>query len=597
MAQNNRPYQGADIPKAKINAQSLKRIIRLFNFMQGYKWLFFLGTFFLMVSASTSLIFPKLTGDLINASSISKEQINKIGIGFVILFIVQAIASYLRIWTFVKATEFMTWNLRNVLFKKIISMPISYFHNNRVGEILSRFGSDITQIQETFVSFLATFIRQILVAIGGMVMLFYSSPELTFFMLSIIPPVVIVSLFFGKFIRKISKKIQDETAVSSTVLEESFSGIQVVKSFANELFEVVRYNSSTEKIRKMSVNRGIYRGIFSSFIILCLFGGLILVAWRALHLQTAGLLAFGDIIQFMLYTLFVGASIGGISEQYAQIQKSVGAADRILDILEMEEEIDLSPTAEIKQKIEGEVTLDSVEFAYPSRPEVTVLKKINVHIKAGEKLAVLGASGAGKSTLVQLILQFYTPQSGHILFDGKEASLFQLNDLRRQIGLVPQDISLFGASIYDNIRYGNPNASEEEIIEAAKQANAHDFIVGFPEAYATQVGDRGVKLSGGQRQRIAIARIFLKKPSILILDEATSSLDSESELLVQDALEKLMKNRTSIIIAHRLSTIKNTDNLMVLKHGQIVEYGNPSELLKNQNSVFFEMWNLQFGEK
>jgi ABC-type multidrug transport system fused ATPase/permease subunit len=314
-------------------------------------------------------------------------------------------------------------------------------------------------------------------------------------------------------------------------------------------------------------------------------------------MEAEGLLTMGDIIRFMIYTLFVGGSIGGISEQYAQIQKSVGAADRILDILAQEPEFVLSENKAIKQPLLGELSVQDLRFSYPSRPELEVLKGINFQVKPGQKLAIVGESGAGKSTLVQLLLGFYTPQSGEILFDKKPSTSFDLVDLRQQIGLVPQDIMLFGGTIYDNIAYGNTHSSEAEILEAATQANATEFILSFPEGFKTIVGDRGVKLSGGQRQRIAIARAMLKKPTLLILDEATSALDSKAEILVQEALEKLMEGRTSLIIAHRLSTIKNADYLIVLDQGKIVEHGEPSKLLAQENSKFAAMWKLQFEGK
>lgn len=594
MAQRNKPYTGADIPKSKITGNSLRRMLTLFRFMGTQKWLFFLGTFFLIITAGTSLIFPKLTGDLVDAGSVSREQLNRMGSAFIVLFIIQAVASYLRIWSFVVATESMVYRLRNQLFKKMVSLPITFFHKNRTGDLLSRFGSDITQIQETFVSFLAVFLRQLLIALGGIILLFLTSKELALLMLLVIPPVVIVSLIFGRYIRKISRTIQDQTAESGTLLEQAFSAIQIVKSYTNERFEQQRFQDTTEQIQKTSIRRGIFRGLFSSFIILCLFGGLIFITWRALHMESEGLLTLGDIIKFMIYTLFVGASIGGISEQYAQIQKSVGAADRILDILEQPSEFEVQeqgPSVDLPP-LQGNIEVKRVSFAYPTRPEVTVLNQIHFEIPAGQKWAVVGASGAGKSTLVQLLLGFYKPQSGSICFDNQ--TLNDLQYLRSQIALVPQEVILFGGTLYENILYGNPKASEEEVYSAAKQANAAEFIEAFPEQYQTLVGDRGIQLSGGQRQRIAIARAILKKPAILILDEATSALDSESEHLVQEALDNLMKNRTSLIIAHRLSTIKNADYLLVLEQGRIVEQGTPDLLLQQNQSRFAEMWKQQF---
>jgi ABC-type multidrug transport system fused ATPase/permease subunit len=584
-----------DLPKAKVTKDSLKRMLRLMNMMGKHKIYFFFGFLFLMLTAGTSLLFPKLTGDLIDAGSVSRDKINQIAGWFVVLFIVQAVASYLRIWTFVKATETMVLNLKNKLYQNILSLPVHFFHQNRTGDLLSRFGSDITQIQETYVTYMATLLRQIVVVLGGIALLFLTSPELALIMLLVIPPVILISMSFGRYIRKISSKIQDSTAVSSTILEESFSGIQIVKSFANEFYETIRFGKIAEEIRSMSVYRGILRALFSSFIILCLFGGIIFIAWRALHLESEGIISMGDIIKFMIYTIFVGASIGGISEQYAQIQKTIGASDRILDLLEIEPELEISgQESEIAKKITGKVEFRNVHFSYPSRADLPVLKNISFEVNKGEKLAIVGPSGAGKSTLVQLLIRLYEPDSGQILLDGKAADEFSIHDLRKQIGLVPQDIMLFGGTIYDNILYGNTHATEDHVHEAARQANAEEFILSFPEGYNTIVGDRGVKLSGGQRQRIAIARAMLKKPAILILDEATSSLDSGSEQVVQEALEKLMQNRTSLIIAHRLSTIKNADHLIVIEKGEITESGIPSDLLNNPNSKFHKMWALQF---
>jgi ABC-type multidrug transport system fused ATPase/permease subunit len=583
-----------DLPKAKVTKDSLKRMLRLMSLMGKHKIYFFFGFLFLMLTAGTSLLFPKLTGDLIDAGSVSREKINQIAGWFVVLFIVQALASYLRIWTFVKATETMILKLKNKLYQSILSLPVHFFHQNRTGDLLSRFGSDITQIQETYVTYMATLLRQIVVVLGGIALLFLTSPQLALIMLLVIPPVVLISMSFGRYIRKISSKIQDSTAVSSTILEESFSGIQIVKSFANEFYETVRFGKVAEEIRNMSVYRGILRALFSSFIIICLFGGIIFIAWRALHLESEGIISMGDIIKFMIYTIFVGASIGGISEQYAQIQKTIGAADRILDLLDAEPELEIMNQPGVSKAITGKVEFQNVNFSYPSRADLPVLKNISFEVNKGQKLAIVGPSGAGKSTLVQLLIKLYEPDSGKILLDDLPADNFTIHDLRKQIGLVPQDIMLFGGTIYDNILYGNTHATEDQVHEAARQANAEEFILSFPEGYKTIVGDRGVKLSGGQRQRIAIARAMLKKPAILILDEATSSLDSGSEQVVQEALEKLMQNRTSLIIAHRLSTIKNADQLIVIEKGEITESGIPSDLLNNPNSKFHKMWALQF---
>ena len=416
-------------------------------------------------------------------------------------------------------------------------------------------------------------------------------------MLSIVPVVAVAAVIFGKFIRKYGKKTQDKVAESQVVVEETLQGISNVKAFANEWYEIERYKSKIKEIVKIAIKGGQYRGYFASFIILCLFGCVVAVVWYGITLTIKGEVdGIGDLISFVLYTSFIGASFGGIAELYSQIQKAIGSTERIFELLEETPEKINSSQAFVTEKIKGNVTFKNVSFSYPSRREIEVLKDVNFTANFGQKIAIVGPSGAGKSTISSLLLRFYDIDGGQILIDDKNIYDYELENLRGNMSIVPQDVILFGGTIRENIAYGKPNATEEEILLAAKQANALNFVNGFPEKFDTLVGERGIKLSGGQRQRIAIARALLKNPSILILDEATSSLDSESEKLVQEALETLMEGRTSIIIAHRLSTIRNADAILVLDKGIISEKGTHKELLEIENGIYKNLSNLQFSE-
>ena len=595
--------QDRDIPKSKLSLDAFKKSTRLFRYMSGKNraW-FIVGTIFLAISAGASLMFPKLLGNLMdgafvyNGGNISKapntEALEKVAIYFIYLFIIQAVFSFGRIAIYVRVTEDMTYGLRTDLFKSVIGQNMNFHNQNRVGELLSRFSADVAQIQDAFTTNLAMFIRQILILIGGVIVLFITSSKLAVMMLATLPAIIIVALLFGRFIRKKSKEVQDVTAANNVIVEESLSGIMSVKSFTNEYFENERYQANSQKLKRDSIVRGYWRGTFSSFIIICMFGAIVWLIYQGLGLVQSGEMGVGELFNFMMLTAFVGSSIGGMAEQFVQIQKTLGCIERVLDIIDMPMEIQPVTPKQALSNLPNwnqALHLKNLYFHYPSRPENEIIKGLNIDLNPGETLAIVGPSGSGKSTLAALLYQFYLPTGGGIFLGDQNIQEFELKSYRNAFALVPQEVMLFGGSIYDNIRYGKPEATSEEIFSAAQKANAADFIDGFPEKYDTLVGDRGVRLSGGQKQRIAIARAILRDPKILILDEATSALDSESEIQVQRALKVLMENRTSVVIAHRLSTIRQANVIALLKDGIIIEQGNHETLMKIEGGKYRRM--------
>lgn len=584
-----------DTPKVKVTKESLRKAFRLYGFLKPYKYKFLIGMIFLFLTSATALVFPMLMGKLVDAANEELIQnIDKIGITLLALFTAQAIFSYFRVALFVDVTENTLASLRNTTYQRLISLPMTFFVNRRVGELNSRLASDISLLQDTLTTTIAEFLRQFILIIGGIAFLSLTSVKLTLIMLSVVPLLAIIAVIFGRYIRKVSRSVQDKIADSNTIVEETLQGISNVKAFTNELFEVARYKKSTADIVQQALKGGKARGAFASFIILAIFGAIVFVIWYGVRMVNTGELSIGSMFQFVLYSVFVGASIGGIAELYASIQKAIGATERIFEIIdETAEDVVLDKQVLNAEKLHGNVVFESVQFAYPSRKEIEVLKNVSFIAKSGEQIAIVGPSGAGKSTLVSLLFRFYDPQQGAIIIDDKNIKDYPLTYLRSQMAVVPQDVLLFGGTIKENIAYGKPDATFEEIMEAAKKANAHTFIESFPDKYETLVGERGVKLSGGQRQRIAIARAVLKDPAILILDEATSSLDSESERLVQEALEKLMKGRTSIVIAHRLSTVKAADKIIVIDKGEVAEMGSHEELIKKENGIYRHLSSLQ----
>jgi len=598
---NSGNASGIELSKAKLNRETLSHVARLLTYLKPYRSQFIAALFFLFLSSLVGLAFPSFIGALIDtaqgkqSNSYLPGTIQGILILAFIILALQAVISFFRILWFVNVAERSLADIRRDTYFKLITLPMDFFSNRRVGELNSRISADLSQVQDTLTTTIAEMLRQAVLLVGGIIFMAIISKKLVFALLLVLPVMVVFAVFFGRFIKKISRQAQDKMAESNTIVEETLLGIANVKAFVNESFEATRYSNTIRDVANIAIKGAKFRGMFVSFIVLCVFGGVLGVVGYGCVLVSQHEITFGELLKFSLYAMFLGSSLGSFPELFANLQKTVGASERVLEILaEQGEDVSINAADNlVKQKIKGNLSFQNVNFAYPSRPEIEVLTNVSFGAKAGQKVAIVGPSGSGKSTTAGLILQFYHPQSGKILFDGKPAADFSLTDIRNQVAIVPQDVLLFGGTILENIAYGKLSATKEEIIQAAKRANAHQFISSFPEAYETIVGERGVKLSGGQRQRIAIARALLKNPSILILDEATSSLDSESERLVQEALEELMKGRTSIIIAHRLSTIREADVILVLEKGQIIESGSHQELMNTEQGLYRYLSGLQ----
>ena len=512
-----------------------------------------------------------------------------------LILVVQGAVSYLRIYLFAIVSEKGIADVRRALYEQLIAMPMSFFEHARVGELVSRLTADVEKLYNAFSITLAEFLRQIIILVAGIIFLGFRAPQLSLIMLATFPVVIIGAMFFGRFIRKLSKERQEELAESNNILNETMQAIQAVKAFTNEFFEATRYSGRISKVVGMSLRYARWRALFSVFIVTFLFGALFFIIWQGAMMVQSGTMSVGVLIEFVAYTAIIGASIAGLGNFYTELLGAIGATERIREILQDEQEINVQGIDQIPDApVKGHIEYKNVRFRYPTRPDIEVLKGMSFKVEPGQKVALVGTSGAGKSTIVQLLLRFYGIDEGDILVDGKSISGFDMTAYRRNMAIVPQEVILFGGSIKENILYGNPNASEDEIIKAAQQANAWEFIQSFPEGLDTLVGERGVKLSGGQRQRIAIARAILKDPAILLLDEATSSLDAESEKVVQEALGKLMEGRTSIIIAHRLATIRDVDQIFVIENGQIIEQGTHTELSQREEGAYNTLAKLQF---
>jgi ABC-type multidrug transport system fused ATPase/permease subunit len=574
-----------------------KELLKLYRFLKPYRWIFALGMLFLLISSGASLMFPKFLGNMVDLGNKGKmmSEITRTGVILLVILTVQAVFSYLRTRIFVHVTEKTLASIRQHVYNHLIRLPMSFFAERRVGELNSRISSDISILQHSLTETLADLLSQILIITGAITLMMVSSFKLTLFMLSIVPAVALLAFFAGRAVRRYSKKAQSYVAESNTIVEETLQGIQNVKAFTNELFEINRYREKTNEVAQAGIKGGKYQAAVS-FIVLGFFLAMAAVIWRGATLIASGQMEAGQLFSFVIYSGFIAGNIAGMAGVYTRLQRTIGAAEKLLLLLdEPTEEIDEDYIPDPAHTLNGQIVFDSVEFRYPSREEIVVLKDITFTINPGQQVALVGPSGAGKSTLVSLLLKFYEPTKGKILFDNRNSRDFPVTAVRSQMAIVMQDVFLFGGTIRENISYGRPGAGEQEIINAAIQANAWDFIRSFPGKLDTVVGERGIQLSGGQRQRIAIARAVLKNPKILILDEATSSLDSESERLVQEAVEKLMHDRTSVVIAHRLSTVRNVDKIIVLDKGRIVEQGTHAELVSNENGLYKTLTELQFA--
>ena len=582
--------------KRKLNKQNLSKLNQIFQFLIPYKGAFTAGLFFLLFSSLTLLSFPFVAGKLIDTAQGEVwifSDLHHIALLLLGILALQSVFSFFRVWLFALVSEKAMRDIRIAVYGRLVRLPIPFFDQRRTGELLSRITSDVGFLQDTFSTTLAELFRQVVTLVAGVAFLLINTPKLTVFMLATFPVLVLFALVFGKFIRRLSKKTQDELAAANVIVEETLQSITTVKSFVGEGYEVNRYSKGLNKVVRVALSAAKYRGAFISFIIFALFGGIVGVMWYGANLVASGEMSVGELVSFVLYTTFIGGSIAGLGDIYSQLQKAIGSSERVVELLNEEKEAEQGI---VLQDCKGSIDFKEVIFNYPTRPEVEVLQGVSFQIQPGEKIALVGPSGAGKSTLIQLLLRFYEVTRGQIQIDGKPISHWSLTSLRSRIGIVPQEVLLFGGSIRDNISYAKPGASEEEIIGAAKKANAWQFITQFPEGLDTLVGERGIKLSGGQRQRVAIARAILKDPAILVLDEATSSLDAESEALVQEALNELMKGRTTLIIAHRLATIRKVDRIYVLTEGKIVEQGTHQELVQDAAGVYANLVRLQFAD-
>ena len=581
----------------KFNWKNWGAVRKMGHYLRPHAWGYALGVLIISLSGVLTLLVTRLWGQLggVGASTgeeagvespmamlnIDMHSLTEVGWLILIVLAVQATLSFGRVLLFAKMTEDMMLAMRNDAFEAIVSMPMKFFDTRRVGDLNSRVSADITAIQDVFTTTLAELLRQIIIIVGGILALLYFSVTLTLLMLATLPVMIIAAILFGRFIRKLSKRTQDQVAESNTIVQETLTGIISVKSFANEAWEVVRYLNSIKDIRSLAMRGAIWRGAFASFIILFIFGAITLVIFKGAELMMEGGLASEHFFTFLLMTGLVAGSIGGIAAQFSALQRGLGAIESLMELMEesREEVVTQQDQAYPALQLRGDVSFEDVHFHYANRADVNVLTGVNLRIEPGKRVALVGPSGAGKSTIASLLQRFHDPTAGVIKVDGQPLDQYDLTGFRKRIAFVPQEVILFGGDIRSNIAYGKTDASDAAIRSAAEQANALGFIESFPDGFATVVGERGVQLSGGQRQRIAIARAILRDPDILILDEATSALDASSEKEVQLALDALMKDRSSLIIAHRLSTIKNADQIAVLSEGTILEIGTHDTLI------------------
>ncbi|WP_224361291.1 ABC transporter ATP-binding protein [Hyalangium versicolor] len=552
------------------------------------------GTFFLAIGSGMSLLYPQAMRMIIDEALGERNQalIDRAALGMTFILALQSLAVALRFYLFTTVGERVVTRLRQKLFASLMSQEVAFFDERKTGELTNRLASDTTVLQNTVSANISMVLRNGAQALGGIGMLFYTSPRLTLVMLAVVPAVAVGAVTYGRRVRKLAKEVQDALATSNEVAEESLSGVRTVRSFAAERNEVQRYQSAVEKAFELARNRIRQSSTFMAVASFSGFAAATAVLWYGGRLVLDNKLTVGGLTSFLVYSMFVAFALGALTELWADFMRASGAAERVFELLDRQPAIPISG-GERPTSIQGRVELQEVRFSYPARPDVPVLQGIQLNIEPGEVVAIVGPSGAGKSTIAAMLGRLYDPEGGHILLDGMDLKTLDPEWLRQQIGVVAQEPLLFSSSIADNIRYGKVGASDAEVEAAARAANAHDFISRFPDGYKTLVGERGVQLSGGQKQRVAIARAVLKDPRLLILDEATSALDAESEHLVKDALDRLMKGRTTLIIAHRLSTVMDADRVMVLEGGKIVQSGSHSALM-GQEGLYRRLVERQF---
>ncbi len=558
----------------------MSRLRRLFAYVGPYKKQLVAGLVCLAGGASTGLVYPAFFGDVIDAAFTEKDltALGNSTLLLVAIFAAQAVFVFFRHFL-------MTWvglrvvvDLRVQVYAHIVRMSQAFFHERRTGELLSRIGDDVSRLQDTVSSDLSMALRNAVTLIGGIAILVWTNPTLSAVMLAVVPPLALATVWLGRKIRGLSRKAQDELARANAQLQEGIVGIETVQAFTREPHEIGRYADAISKTFTLYVKRTLARSWFAAVASFLAFSALAGIFWFGGRMVATARISAGDLTEFMLYTVLVAGAVAGLSSTWAQFQQTFGATARIFEILDTPPGIADRPGAKSLPRARGDIRFDGVAFSYKGRDQ-DVVRGIDLHIEPGRSLALVGASGSGKTTLGRLLLRFYDPQEGTVRLDGHDLRTLKLDDLRDQMALVSQDPVLFSGSIRDNIRYGRLDATDEEIEAAARAANAHDFIVEFPDGYETEVGERGVQLSGGQRQRVSIARAILRDPPVLILDEATSALDAQSEHLVQDALEHVQRDRSTLIIAHRLSTIRSADRIVVLDGGTIVEEGTHAQLM------------------